>query len=208
MFARLIACVVLFAAAALMGSLTVDRVAAQGKGDKGGGTALEKQLKAAQNDLQTAQRQIAALRDQVGQLSADNNKLQAAAKKAPKEDDKAAKGLRAALDGYRNAGLVHVVVLKAKANTAPSDIKDLIDESYSQLAKLKTVRGLWAGRPAAMPTEGAAADYTVALVLAFDDAAGLKTYFDDPIHQKFMDRHLKNWETPLVYDFEPRKPKQ
>jgi hypothetical protein len=116
--------------------------------------------------------------------------------------------LRTALDGYLGAGLVHVVVLKAKASTAPADIKDLIDESYSQLTKLKTVRGLWSGKPASAPTEGAATDYTVALVLVFDDAAGLKTYFDDPVHQKFMERHLKNWETPIVYDFEPRKPKQ
>jgi hypothetical protein len=75
MSARLIACVVLFAAAALVGSMTVDRVAAQGKDNKGGGNALDKQLRAAQNDLQTAQRQVAALRDQVSQLSADNNKL-------------------------------------------------------------------------------------------------------------------------------------
>ena len=52
--------------------------------------------------------------------------------------------------------------------------------------------------------EGAAADYTVALVLVFDDVAGLKTYYDDPVHQKFMERHLKKWETPLVYDFEPK----
>jgi len=199
--------VVFFLTAALVIGRGTAPVAAQGKGDKGSGNPLDKQLKAAQNDLQTAQRQIASLRDQVSQLSADNSKLQAAAKKAPKEDEKAAKGVRAALDGYRGAGLVHVVVLKAKADAAASDIKDLIDESYSQLTKLKTVRGLWIGKPALMPTEGAATDYTVALVLVFDDSAGLKTYFDDPVHQKFMERHLKNWETPLVYDFEPKKPK-
>ena len=117
------------------------------------------------------------------------------------------KGLRSTLDGYRNAGLVHVVVLKAKADTRPEDERELIDESYSHLAGLKTVRGLWAGKPAAKSVEGAATDYTLALVLVFDDVAGLRAYYDDPVHQKFMERHLKKWETPLVYDFEPKKPK-
>jgi hypothetical protein len=47
----------------------------------------------------------------------------------------------------------------------------------------------------------------VALVLAFDDAAGLKTYLNDSAHTKFADKYLKKFETPVVYDFEPRKPK-
>ena len=28
----------------------------------------------------------------------------------------------------------------------------------------------------------------------------------DPIHDKFADKHLAKYETPLVYDFAPRKP--
>ena len=207
MVLRLIACVVLFVVAASIVTESSAPAAAQGKDNN----PLEKQLQAAQNDLLAAQRQIAALRQELVQLTVANNKLQAAAKKDAKkdarDDEKTAKGLRTALDGYRGAGLVHVVVLKAKADTAPADEKDLIDESYSQLAKIKAVRGLWAGRPSPKAVDGAATDYTVALVLVFDEAAGLKTYFDDPVHVRFMDRHLKKWETPLVYDFEPKRPK-
>jgi hypothetical protein len=212
MMARVITGVFLFAAAAFVVGRGTAPVAAQGKDNKA--NPLEKQLKAAQNDLFAAQRQIAALRQELVNLNAANNKLQAAAKKDAKkdkkdarEDEKNLKALRATIDGYRDAGLVHVVVLKGKPDTAPADVKDLVDDSYSQLARLKTVRGLWAGKPAAKAVEGAVTDYTVALVLVFDDAAGLRTYFDDPVHQKFMERHLKKWETPLVYDFEPRKPK-
>jgi Stress responsive A/B Barrel Domain len=206
MMARSITCAVLYVLTVFCAGRLTTQAIAQGKDNKG--NPLDKQLRAAQNDLLGAQRQIAALRQENASLSAANNKLQAAAKKDAKVDEKTVKGLRTTLDGYRGAGLVHVVVLKAKDSTAPSDIKDLIDESYSQLAKIKTVRGLWAGKPAAKSVEGAATDYAVALVMVFDDAAGLKTYFDDPVHVRFMDRHLKKWETPLVYDFEPQKPKQ
>jgi hypothetical protein len=195
MMARTVTCVVLFALAAVAVGRGPTPVFAQVKD------------KAQDQQLLNYQRQIALLRQENAQLSAALSKFQAAAKKDGKADEKSAKGLRAALDGYRGAGLVHVVVLKARAGTAPSDIKDLIDESYSQLTKIKTVRGLWAGKPAAKSVVGAATDYTVALVLVFDDAAGLKTYFDDPVHVRFMDRHLKKWETPQVYDFEPQKPK-
>lgn len=31
-------------------------------------------------------------------------------------------------------------------------------------------------------------------------------YYMDPVH-RFIDRHLKKWETPVVYDFEPQKSK-
>ena len=46
-------------------------------------------------------------------LKAQNNKLQAdlkTARKDDKADDKTIKGLQTTVDGYRNAGLVHVVV--------------------------------------------------------------------------------------------------
>lgn len=196
------ACVVLFAASALVVAERTEVVSAQGKDNKKDLSPLEKQLKA---DLLQAQRQIAALRQDVVQLNAANNKLEAALKKDAKNDEKNLKALREKIDAYRGAGLVHVVVLKAKADTAPADVQALIDDSYSQLTRIKTVRALWAGKPAAKATPDAAADYTVALVLLFEDAGDLKAYLNDPAHTKFADKHLKKWETPLVYDFEPRK---
>src|SRR5262245_36274247 len=119
MMARVVTCIMLFAAAAIIVGRGSAPAAAQGKDNKG--NPLEKQLKSAQNDLLAAQRQIAALRQENGQLNAANNKLQAAAKKDAKkdkkdakEDEKGLKALRSTIDGYRNAGLVHVVVLKGK----------------------------------------------------------------------------------------------
>jgi TolA-binding protein len=201
---RLTACAVLFSLSVLFVVGQAEPVAAQGKDAKKDVNQLERQLKAAQGDLLQAERQIAALKQNVAQLQTANTKLEAAKKK---DDNKKLKTLQTTIDGYRRAGLVHIVVLKAKPDTADSDVQNTIDESYAQLSKIKTVRGLWAGKPASKATPDAAADYTVALVLLFDDAAALKSCLNDPVHTKFTDKQFKKWETPLVYDFEPRKPK-
>jgi TolA-binding protein len=207
MFSRFAACAALFAVATLLVAQRAGPVAAQGKDAKKDVNQLEKQLKAAQSDLTQANQQIATLKQEVSQLKTANNKLESAKKKDAKEDEKNLKSLQTTIDGYRGAGLVHVVVLKAKADTASDEVQSLIDESYSQLTKIKTVRGLWAGKPSSKPTPDSQSEYTVALVLVFDDAAGLKTYLNDPAHTKFADKHLPKWEAPVVYDFEPRKPK-
>jgi hypothetical protein len=117
------------------------------------------------------------------------------------------KGLQAIVDGYRGAGLVHVVVRKLKSDSASGEAQSLIDDTYSQLATIKTVRGVWTGKPTskAAGSPDAVTDYTVAQVVLFDDAAGLKTYLNDPTHAKYADKHLKKWETPTAYDLEPKK---
>lgn len=210
---RFATCAGLFAVTAL---LVVNRpgAVAQNPKDKKDNTAtLEKQLKAALQDIAQGEKLVAGLKQDIAQLKAQNNKLeaqnnqlQAALKKEMNDgDDKTIKALQTTIDGYRGAGLVHVVVLKAKSDTKAADVASLIEESYSQLTKIKGVRGLWAGKPAAKATPEAATDYTVALALLFDDAAGVRAYLNDPIHVKFADKHLKKWETPVVHDFEPRK---
>jgi len=196
---RIATCAVLFVLSMLVTAHQAEPAAGQGKETKKDVIQLEKQLRAAQTDLQQAQRQITSLKQEVTQLKT--------AKKKDAKDDKKQTSLQATLDGYRGAGLVHVVVLKAKSETTDADIQNTIDESYAQLTKIKTVRGLWAGKPSSKSTPDAASDYTIALVLVFDDAAGLKTYLNDPVHTQFTDKQLKKWETPVVYDFEPRKPK-
>jgi hypothetical protein len=172
----------------------------------------ERGLPAAAGDKTTE----ANLKNQVSQLQQQATQAQTTQK-----------SLQSTIDGYRGAGLIHIVMLKAKVDTTKSETADskskadsksdsktdaktdtqkLIDDAYSQLAKIKGVRGLWAGKPASKGTPDGNSDYTVALVLAFDDAAGLKTYLNDSVHTKFSDKYLKNYETPIVFDMEPRKP--
>ncbi|MBA4065244.1 MAG: hypothetical protein C0501_16335 [Isosphaera sp.] len=175
--------------------------------------AIEKRLKAALQDAAQAEKQAAALKQDVAQLKAalnkaeaENNRLQAQLKKEKNDgDDRTIKALRDTVEGFRDAGLVHVVILKAKPDTPRGAAQDLIDDAVAQLAKIKGVRGLWAGKPAAKATPDAATDYAVALVLLFDDAAGVRAYLADPVHDRFAARHLKNWAAPVVYDFDPRR---
>ena len=207
MIGRIAACAGLFALSALLVAHRSESATAQTPKDKRE-VVLEKQVKALQQDLEQAAKLNAALKQDVNDLKTANNRLQASLKKEKNDgDDKTIKSLQTSLDGFRGAGVIHVVVLKAKSDTPTSETQLLIDEAYSQLTKIKGVRGLWAGKPAAKATPDASTDYTVALVLVFDDAAGVKTYLNDPIHTKFADKHLSKWETPVVYDFEPRKPK-
>lgn len=211
---RFVACAVLFAASCLFVVHRAEPVGAQDKKDpkKDNDAAtiakLQQQLKAAQIDLQQGAALLNNMKAQNAKQDQEINRLQGLLKKEKgddKKDDKALKDLRAALDGYRGAGLVHVVVLKLKPDSAKTEAQAVIDDTYSQLSKIKTVRGVWAGKPSAKAATAGTADYTVALVFVFDDAVGLKSYLSDPIHTKFADKHLSKWEAPLVYDFEPKK---
>src|SRR5262249_54061688 len=107
---RMTVAVVLFGLAALLAlGQRPGPVSAQAKKD-----AVVEKLRA---ELQQAERQITVLRQEAAQLQAANNKLQAELKKAGNTvggDATAMKGLQSTIDGYRNAGLVHVVVFKLK----------------------------------------------------------------------------------------------
>jgi hypothetical protein len=215
MFFRLPAVVLLFGASALLFSA-------------GGGAPVKAVDK----------KEEAALKKEVTQLQNQVNQLQTANTTAQNTQ----KTLQSTIDGYKSAGLIHVVILKAKPDTKPdtstksgTDAKadpqqKFLDDAYSQLAKIKGVRGFWAGKPstkasgsstsstavsstdttATSSSSGSSStdgpDYTLALVVVFDDATALKTYLSDPAHTKFTDKYLKNYETPLVFDIEPRKP--
>ena len=208
---RFAVCAALFAASCLLVVQQDQPVRAQDK--KATTATLEKQIATLKQELQTATQQnnalkqeVTTLKQEVATLKAANAKLDAALKKqtGPSAD---LKTLQAAIDAYRGAGLVHVVVLKLKTDSPTNETQSVIDDAYSQLAKIKAVRAVWAGAPSANGTPDiAATDYTVALVVLLDDAAGLKAYLNDPVHAKFASKHLKLWETPVVYDFEPKPP--
>lgn len=220
---RFAVCAALFAVSCVLVVQRAESVGAQDKKDKKETAhekqihALEKQINALKAENIQNDRQIVALKNDVAalkvigsRLQAENNRLEAALKKekgGDAKDDKTIKALQTTIDGYRGAGLVHVVILKLKSDSPSTEAQSVIDDTYSQLSKIKTVRGVWAGKPAATAkaTPDAASDYTVALVFVFDDSAGLKAYLKDPIHDKFAEKHLKKWETPVVYDFEPKR---
>lgn len=222
---RFVVCALLFAASGLLVAQRADPLGAQdkkdGKDPKDRIAALEKQVASLKQDLNVAAAQVNAARAEAlqaakeaaqakgnnGKLQADNNQLDAALKKAKADgvkDDKAIKDLQSALDGWKKAGVVRVLVLKLKEDSPPDAVGTLITDAYA-LGKVKGVRGVWAGKPLAKASD-AAKDYTVAVVIALEDAAALKALLKDTAYDKFEEPNLlKKWEPPAVYDFEPKK---
>jgi hypothetical protein len=98
---------------------------------------------------------------------------------------------------------VHTVVFYLKKDTPGPKVEALIADCHSILAKIPTVRSLWAGRPAAKATPDLAVkDYQVALAITFDNFEGLKTYLDHPTHLAFVQTYSPFFEKALIYDFE------
>ena len=103
---------------------------------------------------------------------------------------------------------VHTVIFTVKKDAPEGAAEGLIHDATEVLAKIPTVRELRCGRPAEKSTpEVAKKDYTVGLVVFFDDYEGLKTYLDHPDHHKYVEQHMKNIDRDklVVYDFVSQK---
>lgn len=159
---------------------------------------LKNQLKAANDAGAALQQQVAAQNATIANLKAQPG---AAAAAATTQLNKANTDLAAAkksLATIKNAPFVHTVVLTMKKDAPDTELQKMLDD-LPGLNKIKTVRGLWFGAPPSTTSD--AAKFSVAITVLFDDASGLKTYFDDKIHKDFANKHLKFWETPVVYDY-------
>jgi len=149
---------------------------------------LKNQVQTLQNSLNAAQTQITTLQNQVTQQNATIKQLNGNAD--------AKKGL----DTIKKASYIHTVILTLKSDSKSTEGQSMLDD-LANLQKISTVRGLWYGSPADKATPDLAnKDFTVGITILFDDYDGLKSYLDDPAHKKFTDKHLKFFETPVVYD--------
>jgi hypothetical protein len=94
-------------------------------------------------------------------------------------------------------------VFYLKKDTPPAKVEAMIADCHGMLAKIPTVRGLWAGRPADKASPNLAVkDYHVALVILFDNYDGFTTYADHPTHLKLVETYSPLFDKVLVYDFE------
>jgi biopolymer transport protein ExbD len=199
MFSRLAVCTALLAFSALVVVQRPEPIAAQTKEAK---KDLEKQIADLKQSIAAGDKTVTSLKQEV-------TTLQAANKKALSDNangNAALKTLQTTMDSIKGAGLIHVVILKVKSDSPSTETQSLIDDANSQLSKIKTVRSMWVGKPVTGSTSAVNSDYTVALVVMFDDATGLKTYANDSAHTKFVDKHMKLWETPTVYDIDTSRP--
>jgi hypothetical protein len=110
--------------------------------------------------------------------------------------------LRVAADKADKGNYVHTVIFYLKKDAPKGEAEALITDAHELLEKIPTVRSLKVGPPAEKSTpEVSVKDYQVGLLCTFDDFDGLKTYLEHPQHLKYVDKHKKNLEKVLVYDF-------
>src|SRR5262245_34013065 len=107
-------------------------------------------------------------------------------------------------DGKKKPPYVHSVFFYLKKDAPKDAASTLIADCHELLAKIPSVKGLWAGRPAAKDKSTpkfAIGDYDVGLLVLFDNSDGLKVYLDHDLHKQFLEKHGKYWERVPVYDF-------
>jgi hypothetical protein len=165
-------------------------------------TALKKQVAILQAELKAATDQIGTMQQQIAQRDTTIALLKAP--KVPPDIQKQLAVLKKkalVLTAMQNAPYVHTVVLKLKKDTSGDETQSILND-LPALGAIASVRGIWFGTPATKATpDVAASNYDVALTVLFDDYNGLKSYLADSIHKKFVDKHMKYWETPVVYDY-------
>ncbi len=107
-----------------------------------------------------------------------------------------------------SAPFVHVVIMTLKRSAPEKEVDALIADAHEMLQSIPTVRDLRAGRPDDKATSNLVRkDYSVALMLLFDDHEGLQTYTNHPNHLNYVKKHMQYLDTSklLVYDFMNQK---
>ncbi|OAI51338.1 hypothetical protein AYO44_00580 [Planctomycetaceae bacterium SCGC AG-212-F19] len=101
-----------------------------------------------------------------------------------------------------DAPFVHTVIFYLKKDAPKDEGKALVDDATELLAKIPSVRMVKIGPPSDKTTpKVGVTDYQVGLLVLFDNADGLKTYLDHPLHVKYVEKHEKHIDKVLVYDF-------
>jgi Stress responsive A/B Barrel Domain len=104
------------------------------------------------------------------------------------------------------AGFVHAVILYMKSDAPAGEMEAAIKDAHELLSQIPSVREIRCGPRSEKDTPRfASKDYQLGLLVLFDDADGLKTYLDHPLHAKFVERHEKNFDKVVVYDFTDQK---
>ena len=100
------------------------------------------------------------------------------------------------------AKYVHAVFFACKPETPESEIDSLIADGCDLLGKIPSVRTLRTGRRDEQMTRDVnVTDYTVGLLVIFDDKKGLDEYSDHPLHQQYVEKHKAHWDKVRVFDF-------
>ena len=100
--------------------------------------------------------------------------------------------------------IAHIVLFKPRADL-PADAKQRLADAFA--AALREIPSIRRARVGRRVTHGRgyealmSVDYQFAVVLEFDDEAGLKAYLEHPAHQQLGTQFFEAFEQALIYDF-------
>jgi hypothetical protein len=104
--------------------------------------------------------------------------------------------------GIKSAPYVHAVFFYLKKDAPKKADDSMIADAHILLAKIPSVKGVWAGRPAEKHTpKVAVTGYEVGLLVLFENANGLFSCLDHDLHTQYVNKHEKHIEKVVVYDF-------
>lgn len=97
-------------------------------------------------------------------------------------------------------GMIHSVFFWLKEDLTEAQLAAFRKGLYS-LADVPSTSGVYIGPPEVTENRFVVDDsYDYALLIHFDDLAAHDAYQVDPIHQKFVETHAKDWSKVVVYD--------
>lgn len=100
--------------------------------------------------------------------------------------------------------IVHAVFFTCKPGTPETEVASLIADCQG-LSRIPTARKVVAGRrDMRLAREVNDKDFTVGLIVYFDDMAGHDAYQTHPIHDEFVQKHKAHWSVVRVFDFNTR----
>lgn len=94
---------------------------------------------------------------------------------------------------------VHNVYFTLKEGLSAED-QARFEEGVASLTDIETVRHGYVGVPADTHRPIIDRDYTHALVVIFDDAAGHDAYQDHPVHDAFRETCAPYWSSVRIFD--------
>jgi hypothetical protein len=96
---------------------------------------------------------------------------------------------------------VHTVYFWLRPGATQAARDQLVKDCREILAKIPTVKNLWAGVPAMTPRDVVDNSYGVGLTVVLDDAAGHDVYQVHPLHADFIERNKETWVRVQIYDY-------
>ena len=100
----------------------------------------------------------------------------------------------------------HIVLFKPGAAVGPAEKVAILENLATAVAQCSTVRGCRVGRRVRHGLPGYEAemreDYQYALILEFDDLAGLEGYLRHPAHERIAGVFTSAADASLAYDYE------